>query len=190
MSPGGPTGQSTITSVMGHDMDVPTVSPSIQHDGRVSTPEWMIAIDDLLSSSVDGFDTASELLGWYAEAGRITAGNTANQLFTTATVQHSNVVIIIPNGIFGPTLEVKMNTGANIALIKISRIANITDQKVPLQEIEFANCKIETIQQQLDKLYITFRPETKQNTVYQYDQTGAKKGQAVSKYDYTTAKGE
>lgn len=185
-----PQSQAGAMPVMGHGIQVPIVNPAIDHSGRVATPEWMIAIDDLLSSTVEGFDKACELLGWYAEAGRITTGNTANQLFTTATVQHSNVVIVIPNGIFGPTIEVKMNTGANLALIKISRIANITDQRVPLQEIEYTNCKIETIQQQLDRLVVTFRPETRQNTVYKYKQDGSKEGQAVSKYDYTTAKGE
>lgn len=183
-------GQEGLTNVQGHGFAIPTVSPEIKHSNKVTTPEWMVAIDDLLSSTIDGFDKACELFGWHAEQARITTGSTANQLFTTATVQHSNVSIIIPMGIFVPTLETKMTTGANLASIKISRIANITDQKVPLQEIEYTNCKIDAIQQQLDRVVISFRPETRTNTVYKYKQDGSKEGQAVSKYDYTTAKGE
>ncbi len=174
----------------GHDIHIPTVDPKIAHKGSVTTPEWMISIDDLLSSTIEDYEQYCELLGWYAEQARITKGNTANQLFASATVQHSNIIVIVPNGTFGPTLENKMNTGSNLSEVTISRLANMGEMKVLLQEIKFTNCKIETIQQQLDKLVLTLRPETRENTVYQYDQSGQKEGQTVSKFDYTTSKSD
>lgn len=169
---------------------IPMVDPGIRHTGNVTTPEWMIQIDDLLSSTIENFEGFSELYGWYAEQGRLTKGRTANQLFSTAAVQHSNVLIVLPAGIFIPTLETKMNSGANIALIKIVRLANVGDLKVSLQEIEYTNCKIDSMQQQLDEIIISFRPETRQNTIIKYKQDGSKEGQAVSKFDYTTGAGE
>lgn len=182
--------QYTAINLANRSTSIPMVDPNIRHTGRVTTPEWMIQIDDLLSSTIENFEDYGELYGWYAEQARLTQGNTGSQLITTAAAQHSNVLIVLPAGIFIPTLETKMNTGANIALIKIVRLANVGDLKVSLQEIEFTNCKIETMQQQLDEIIISFRPESRQNTIIKYKQDGSKEGQAVSKFDYTTSTGE
>lgn len=169
---------------------IPMVDPNIRHTNNVSTPEWMIQIDDLLSSTIENYEGFADLLGWHAEQARLTKGRTGNQLFSTAAVQHSNVLIVLPAGIYIPTLETKMNTGSNIALIKIVRLANDGDLKVTLQEIEYTNCKVESMEQHLDEIVISFRPETRQNTVNKYKQGGGKEGQAVSKFDYTTGTGE
>jgi hypothetical protein len=180
-------------SVIGSGMNIPIHSPSIQHTSHVALPEWMVMIDDLLSSTVEGtpdetdadLTQCTELLGWYSEQARLTKGNTANQLFSTSAVQHSSVIIAIPVGDYVASLENKMNTGANIATIKLIRLANITDLKVPLQFITYTNCRIESTQQQLDKFILSFRPETRQNTIVQYEQDGTKKGNNVSYFDYT-----
>lgn len=169
-------------------INIPVVDPKIQHTNSITTPEWMISIDNLLSSNVDGYETYAELFGWFAEQARLTKGSTASQLFSTAAVQHSNVLIVIPNGMYLPQMEVVMNSGANISTVKIVRLANITDLKVPLQEVEYTNCKIDSIQQQLDEIIISIRPETRMNTVIQYGQDGGKLGQNVSYFDYVSGK--
>lgn len=179
-------GQSSGQPLTVDSKNIPMVNQSIHHEGRVTTPEWMISIDDLLSSSIENFETFSELYGWFAEQARLTKGYTSDQFFSTASVQHSNVIIVLPAGIYIPTLESKMNMGANIALIKIVRLSNNGDVKQSNQEIEFTNCKIESMRQELDNIIISFRPETRQNTIIQYGQDGTKLGQAVTKFDYTT----
>lgn len=184
------------SNVIGTGINIPIHAPSIQHLSHVSTPEWMVMIDSLLSSSIEGtplgtganLKKCTELLGWYSEQARLTQGNTANQLFSTAAVQHSSVIIVIPTGDYIASLETKMYTGANIAAIKLIRLANITDLKVPLQYITYTNCRIESTQQQLDKFILSFRPEKRQNTIVQYHQDGTKKGNNVSYFDYTTGK--
>jgi hypothetical protein len=186
----GPGPQQGYIPVNGHNIAVPVSNPNINHQNRVKTPEWMISIDDLMNSTIENFEDHAELFGWYAEQSRITEGSAANNLFSTATVQHSNVIIVIPNNIYGPTLEFKMNSGANIAKIHIVRLSNVGDLKVPLQEINYTNCRVESIQQELDKLIISFRPETRENTVIKYKQDGSKEGQAVTKFDYTKGSGE
>lgn len=167
-------------------LSIPMVNNQIHHNNRVTTPEWMIQMDSFLSSSVEGFDNFAELYGWSAEQARLTKGNTADQFFSTASVQHSNIIVVLPAGIYIPTLETKMNMGSNIALIKIVRLSNNGDTKQSNQEIEFTNCKIESMRQELDKIIVSFRPETRQNKIIQYGQDGSKMGQAVTKYDYTT----
>jgi len=183
-------GQYSSKSLADRSTSIPTVNPNIRHTNNVSVPEWMIKIDDLLSSTITNLEAYSELLGWHAEQARLTKGRVGGQLFSTAAVQHSNVLIVMPAGIYIPTLETKMNTGANIGLIKIVRLANIGNLKVSLQEIEFTNCKIDSMEQQLDEIIISFRPAARKNTIIQYKQDGSKKGQAVSKFDYTTGAGE
>ena len=180
----------------GFGIGIPQHSPQIVHTSHVSTPEWMVMIDDLLSSTIDGAPDGTdadltqcvELLGWYSEQARLTKGNTANQLFSTSAVQHSSVLIAIPIGDYVASLETKMYSGSNIAAIKLIRLANITDLKVAIQYITYTNCRIESTQQQLDKFILSFRPETRQNTIVQYNQDGTAKGNNVSYFDYTTGK--
>ena len=182
--------QYNLRSLSDRSSSVRMVDPSIRHTNNVSTPEWMIKIDDLLSSTIEKFEGFADLYGWHAEQARLTKGRLANQLFSTAAVQHSNVLIVLPLGIYIPMLETKMNSGGNIALIKIVRLANVGDLKVSLQEVEYTNCKIDSMEQQLDEVIISFRPEARQNTIIKYAQDGSKKGQAVSKFDYTKGVGE
>jgi hypothetical protein len=172
------------------DSQIPVVDPKLSYTDPVATPEWMISIDRLLSSTIDGYETFAELHGWFAEQARLTKGNTASQLLSTATVQHSNVMIVIPMGIYLPLLETAMTSGTNLSSIKIVRLANITDLKVPLQEVEYTDSKIESIQQQLDEIILSIRPETRLNTIIQYGQDGRKEGQNVSFFDYVTGKSE
>lgn len=165
---------------------IPETKHELHSDGsKVSTPEWMIQMDDILKSSVDGLEDHCELFGFGCESGRATTGTSGNELFTSAAIKHSDVSIIIPNGSYGPVLENKMNTGATLVLIKIIRLAHLTDMKKSLQEIEFGNCKIQNIRQELDRLIVTFRIETRKNTNFEYDQAGESKGQNVTNIDYT-----
>ncbi|AIK95579.1 hypothetical protein [Candidatus Odyssella acanthamoebae] len=178
----------SIPLVGDQNVSIPVVDPRIKHLNSVTTPEWMISIDKLLSSNIEGYETFTELYGWFAEQARLTKGSTASQLFSTSAVQHSNILIVIPNGLYLPMLETIMNTGSNLSAIKIVRLANITDLKIPIQEVDYTNCKVESIQQKLDEIILSIRPETRMNTVIQYAQDGSKLGQNVSFFDYVTGK--
>ncbi len=81
-----------------------------------------------------------------------------------------------------------MNSGSNVGSVKIVRLANISDLKIPIQEVDYTNCKIDTIQQKLDEIIMSIRPKTRMNTVIQYAQDGSKLGQNVSFFDYVTGK--
>lgn len=179
------TNQYTVASINGHDFKIPMVAPSINIQGKVNTPEWMISIDEDLASTIEGYEQCCELFGWYADESRLTNSSTANDLYSSATVQHSNVVVLIPNGVFSPILEQKMAKGVNISSVKITRLGNIEDMKKELQTVEYTECKIEALQQQFDRLIVSIRPETKCNTVYSYDQTGRLNGQNVMTIDFT-----
>jgi len=181
--------QYELKTLSNHSTSIPIVTPQIKHTNNVSTPEWMILMDTYLSSTVKKFELYTELYGWHAEHARLTKGRVAGQLFSTAAAQHSDVLVVLPAGIYIPTLETKMNSGTNIKGIVIVRIGNIGNQNLKLQTIAYTNCKIEWIQQQLDELIISFRPTNRLSTIYKYNQAGRHQGQSVSFFDYTTGSG-
>src|SRR4051812_13339747 len=101
---------STNVSIPVTDTDVPGATENI----GVKSPEWMVKIDDALTSSVADYVDHAELFGWHGKSSRFTTGDIGNLLMTSATLRHSDVILIIPNGPYAPTLETKMNMGKKI----------------------------------------------------------------------------
>jgi hypothetical protein len=159
--------------------------PGLTDNVSVKSPEWMVQIDDALSSFVTGFETYAELFGWYGKSSRHTTGDIGNLLHTSATLRHSDVAIIIPNGAYATALEVKMNLGNMLKEVLIVRLGNIENLKIPQQQISFKGCRIQSFEQQLDRLIIIFNVTSKQNTVFAFGQDGTAAGQTVSQVDYS-----
>ena len=151
----------------------------------VKAPEWMVKMDDLMKSEVADFNDHAELFGWYAESSRFTTGDISNNLFTSATLKHSDLILLLPNGGYSAQLETRMNTGTEVDSLTIVRLGNIKALKVKLQTIVYTNCRIQTFQQQLDRLILQLSVTTKENTIFVYDVNGESKGQVVSKVDYS-----
>jgi hypothetical protein len=151
----------------------------------VKSPEWMIKIDELTTSNVDGFNGYTELFGWHGESSRFTTGDISNSLFTSATLKHSDLVVLMSNGGYATTLETNMNTGIPINSLTIVRLGNIKATKVIIQQIDYTNCFIQTFQQQLDRIILRLTITTKTNTIFVYDNTGQNQGQMVSTVDYS-----
>jgi hypothetical protein len=176
----------TITDIPGNSkLRIATTDVTTPDDRGVKSPEWMIKIGDLLVSDVDGFNDYCELFGWYGESSRLTTGDISNQLFTSATLKHSDLVLLLPNGGHGAQLESKMNIGLPLEAVQIVRLGNIKATKVKLQVIDYTNCRIQSFQQQLDRVILSLSVSTKTNTVFVYDNSGTNKGQMVSKVDYS-----
>ncbi len=175
----------TITELPGKTkIRIATTDVSTPDDRGVKSPEWMIKIDDMLQSEVENFNDYCELFGWYGESSRLTTGDISNQLFTSATLKHSDLVVMIPNGSHAAQLESKMNLGVPLDLVQVVRLGNIKSTKVKLQVIDYTNCWIQSFQQQLDRLVLFLSISAKTNTVFVYDINGNNKGQMVSKVDY------
>jgi hypothetical protein len=158
--------------------------PVTDEDIGVKSPEWMVSMDKLMCSTVEGFDDYVELFGWYGESSRFTSPDASGPLFTSSTLRHTDLILIIPYGGYCAQIESNMNLGQPINSLKIVRLGNISQAKVKLQELEYTNCKIQTCQQQLDRMIIHVQIATKTNTVFVYGQDGTSQGQMVSKADY------
>ncbi|MBY0282265.1 MAG: hypothetical protein K2W94_08970 [Alphaproteobacteria bacterium] len=159
-------------------------NPENNPDG-VKSPEWMIKIDDLTTSDVDNFNGYTELFGWHGESSRFTTGDISNNLFTSATLKHSDLVVLMSNGGYAATLETNMNTGTPINVLTIIRLGNIKATKVTMQQIDYTNCFIQSFQQQLDRIILRLTVTSKTNTIFVYDKTGLNQGQVVSTVDYS-----
>lgn len=151
----------------------------------VQSPEWMIKMDTFLSSTVNGYTDFCELYGWYGESSRYTSGDVANSLFTSATLRHTDLVVIIPNGGYATTIESLMNTGTMIQKLTIARLGTIELQTVTLQTLVYSTCRIQKFNQQLDQVAIELSILSKENTIFVYGQDGTSQGQMVSQVDYS-----
>lgn len=151
----------------------------------VRSPEWMVKLDDIVFSSISNFEDYCELYGWYAEAGRFTSGDVSNQLFTSATLRHSDVIIIIPSGGYAAQLQTHMNLGRMIRQMTIVHLGNVEQSKVKLQEIVHDQCRIQNYQQQLDRLVLHIQVTAKTDTHFVYDRSGQIKGQMVTAVNYS-----
>ncbi len=154
-----------------------------EHSG-IKSPEWMVKIDELMQSSVEGFRNYVELFGWYGESSRYTNPDISGPLFTSSTLRHSDLILIIPYGGYCAQLESHMNLGTGIGNLTIVRLGNVGQMKVTLQQIEFKTCKIQSCQQQLDRMILHVMIGAKTNTVFVYGQDGQSQGQMVSQVDY------
>lgn len=153
----------------------------------VKSPEWMISIDEMLSSTVKDFEQFAELFGWFAESSRYSSGDVTNQLSSSATLKHSDLIIQIANGGYSSDIETRMNTGKKVDKITIVRLGNIEAEKKKLQEIVYEICRIQSFQQNLDRLFLTFSVTKRTNTVFVYGSDGSAKGQNSTTIDYSTA---
>lgn len=162
-----------------------TNNPSAGGDNGVKSPEWMIKMDDILSGNVEEFNDFCELFGYSAEYSRKTTGDISNPLLTSASLRHSELVVLIPNGGYSAVLETNMYTGTHVESMTIVRLGNVKNQKVKLQEIVYTLCRIQRIVPELDRIFVSFVVTTRQSTVFVYDYTGQSTGQMVSAVDYS-----
>lgn len=166
-------------------VQVPIADDPSNEFQSVRSPEWMIKFDDIVFSSISDFEDHCELYGWYAEAGRFTSGDVSNQLFTSATLRHTDVIVIIPSGGYAAQLQTQMNMGRMISQMTIVHLGNVEQTKVKLQEIVHDQCRIQNYQQQLDRLVMHIQVTAKTDTHFVYDRKGQIKGQMVTSVNYS-----
>lgn len=149
------------------------------------SPEWMVKIDNITESDIDGYRDYVELFGWQGESSCLSAAPmSGGPNLASSALRHTELILIIPFGGYSAQIETKMNRSEYLENITITHVGAVLNNKVPLQKLEFNNCRIQRCQQQLDRMIVHVMISIKINTVYVYDQTGLSTGQMVSKTDY------
>ncbi len=161
-------------------ISVPIVAHDRRNQSYVKTPEWMVAIGDMMSSSIEGFEGLCELFGWQAGLSRFTTGNISTNLHSSATVAYSDLVMVVPMGESYPKLKNSLAIGKKIDKITILRLGNINGVKLIIQEIVFEICRLQYVLQNLDQVVVCSQIQRCTDTVEKFDNNGEKKGHVVS----------
>jgi hypothetical protein len=150
-----------------------------------STPAWMIAIDNLLSSPIVGFEQFTQLHQWSTHSQRFTVGDQTSNAMTSASVRHAAVEVMIANGGHGNILESAMYDGKKIEKITIVRLGHMDSILTKMSEVIFGMCRIQHFEIQQDQIRIAFSMDTKMSTTFVFDENGRPKGQTVLSFDFT-----
>ena len=162
------------------------IVPSERYENASKTPEFMVKLGDMASSTVEGYEDYVQLFHFAYEINRFTNPNVADQLYTSGRVSIEDPMMIIPNGYFAPILQMKLMRGDLLEEIHVKRLANIFETNVCVQEIIFTDCYLQRCIPKYDTTIFTFRPETFENIVYTYDQRGQLQGTTSVKFDLRT----
>ncbi|MDR1908057.1 MAG: hypothetical protein LBQ43_04340 [Holosporales bacterium] len=181
------------------------------HGMQKRTPEWMVSFSTLSAamlagtpamllglgsralafyfdkiqaySSVNKMSSFTELYGWNAELYRYTSGDTSSSLMSSASVQHSPLVLMIPSGSFAATAEDAMFKGTLIECITLVRLGYVDGIFHILQTIVFTSCRIIRFQQQLDRLILHCSMLQKLTMMTVFGQNGTIAGFGVGEID-------
>lgn len=162
------------------------IVPSERYENASKTPEFMVRLDDIASSTVEGYEDYVQLFHFAYEINRFTNPNVADQLYTSGRVSIEDPLMVLPNGYFSPVLQMKLMRGDLIEEVHVKRLANIFETNVCVQEIIFTDVYLQRCLPKYDTVIFTFRPETFENIVYTYDQKGQLQGTTSVKFDLRT----
>lgn len=172
------------------------VSPVALHDQTgVATASWMISAGDgYFSSYVDDEELKNfgQLDAFWTRSECATYGHVGTELFSSAAMKQSMIIVRVPFESYIPKFKVAMNDKRNFEQITLLMLTNaggtMREWKI---EYNYKNCKIQTFEQSMDTvrgLYhvdIGFRADAETITAYKITNTGEPEGQLQSITDYT-----
>ncbi len=157
--------------------------------GSVTT-SFLVSMDKMLSSKVDGCEDFAPLLWFTSMEERVSSGKSAGDFKASATLVHSLLELHIPTDSYMPTLRQALRDNTNIKEVYVSRGGNL-DGAVN-QEIygsKFGDCKIEAIEEFPDKLVLRIRIFTRSDQAIAVDTKGtAGPANIASGWDYSMNK--
>lgn len=163
----------------------------------IKTPDNLVDLDGLFSSSVKGFEKYGILFKIEHETSREVSGDVSGTLDSRAEVRASPVKIWIKSGTYDPTIEQHMNEGKPFKKMTVLKLINANGANQVKSTLTFENVMITRVQPDLTIPYrgndvdgivcIEVRFSKRKNEVAEFVQDGTKKGQNVSGWDYGAA---
>jgi hypothetical protein len=130
--------------------------------------------------------SSMEIFGWHAETTRETGADVGHQLFTSASIRHSELTIVaLVNQTFA-SFENKMATGTPIKTALIIRTTRMFGLPIdtPIQINTFNDCYITSVQQYLDYMIIKMRISSKSVKCIAFRQDGFPMGIGFFEVDF------
>lgn len=163
----------------------------------IKTPDSLVDLDGLFSSTVKGFEKYGILFKIEHETSREVSGDVSSTLDSRAEVRASNVKVWIKSGTYDPIIEQHMNEGKPFKKMTVLKLINANGANQVKATLTFENVMIVRCQPDLTIPYrgtdvdgvicVELRFSKKTNQVAEFDQGGTKKGQNVSGWDYAAA---
>jgi hypothetical protein len=150
----------------------------------VRTQEWTLTMDTIFIPLL-----SIELFGWYAESERETGTDVGNQLFTSSSIKHSELAVVIPGGQHLAALENKLAGGeviSNVIITRLIRIGLLIE--LPIQVNLFRTCYITSVQQYMDYIIVRMRISKKTVTCTAFDQEGIPSGVGIFNVSFISGK--
>jgi type VI protein secretion system component Hcp len=152
-----------------------------------ATKEWTLRMDlifvnpaNALSHALETLESGEEppktgefeveLFGFTYETTRETVGHSVNQLIASASIRHSDVILVIQNSTYSPKLEQYMNDGTLIDNVEIYRHGFVDGSMQLLEARLFKDCYITHFQQVLDYVVLHVRVLYRHEISYIYSQ--------------------
>ena len=157
------------------------------HMGSVTT-SFLVQLDDMLSSTVDGYESSAPLLWFTSTEERVSSGKSSGDFKASATLAHSLLELHIPTDSYMPTLRQSLRDNSNIAEATIRRVGHTDGStNTELYSSTFGDCKLEAIEEYPDKLVLRVRIFTRSDEAISVDTTGAGgDANTASSWDYST----
>lgn len=163
----------------------------------IKTPDSLVDLDGLFSSSVKGFEKYGILFKIEHETSREVSGDVSGTLDSRAEVKASPVKIWIKSGTYDPTIEQHMNEGKPFKKMVVLKLINANGANQVKSTLTFENVMITRVQPDLTIPYrgndvdgimcVEVRFSKRKNEVAEFVQDGTKKGQNVAGWDYGAA---
>jgi hypothetical protein len=145
----------------------------------VRSYEWTVCFGKKLS------EKPIRLYGWYAESERETGVEVGTKLFTDSCIKHSELVVVILNGVHLAKLENFLHRGELIENVIITRLIKLNEfTPTPVQINTFQDCYISAVQQYLDYIIVRVRIEKKIVVCRLFDQKGTLIGADTYEVDF------
>lgn len=163
----------------------------------IKTPDNLVDLDGLFSSTVKGFEQYGILFKIEHETSRQVSGDVSSTLDSKAEVRASPVKIWIKSGTYDPIIEQHMNEGKPFKKMTVLKLINANGANQVKSTLTFENVMITRCIPDLTLPYrgadvdgvicVEVRFSKKTNQVSEFTQDGTKKGQNVSGWDYATS---
>jgi hypothetical protein len=163
----------------------------------IKTPDSLVDLDGLFSSTVKGFEKYGILFKIEHETSREVSGDVSGTLDSRAEVKASPVKIWIKSGTYDPTIEQHLNEGKPFKKMTVLKLINANGANQVKSTLTFENVMITKVKSDLTIPYrgndvegimcVELRFSKRKNEVAEFLQDGTKKGQNVSGWDYGAA---
>lgn len=164
------------------------------------SPEWVVSIRGKTGTNltkgnfpVDTEDNFIALYGWTSESSRWVSSDVSGTLLTSGSVQHSDLILLIPPGSHGPKIESWLYQGKIVESLIIKRLGwsmndNDSEPRV-LQTIKFLKVRLLGFQMTVRYYIVRCQVTEKQNDITVLNQVdGLPKGHNATSVNYSTSK--